>query len=262
MVSLSKGHYTARFADGPHDIRRAQALRWLCFYGNRGLDSDADPAAEPDAETGQKLDQDRFDAICTHVLVEDQRDGELVCCFRFLSLSGGHDIGRTYSAQYYNLKRLEGFKGPMVEMGRFCIHPDRQDPNILRLAWAALTRLVDETQVRLLIGCSSFMGAEPATHAAALAMLRDRHLAPKRWLPRVKAPKVFRFARMLRRDLSDPRRGMREMPPLLRSYLLMGGWVSDHAVVDDRLNTMHVFTAVEIGAIPQGRVRVLRAVAG
>jgi hypothetical protein len=49
------------------------------------------------------------------------------------------------------------------------------------------------------------------------------------------------------------------MPPLLRTYLMMGGWVSDHAVVDDHMNTLHVFTGVEIGAIPPVRKRLLRA---
>ena len=52
------------------------------------------------------------------------------------------------------------------------------------------------------------------------------------------------------------------MPPLLRSYLAMGGWVSDHAVVDPVLRTMHVFTGVEIGTIPPARQRLLRATAG
>ena len=52
------------------------------------------------------------------------------------------------------------------------------------------------------------------------------------------------------------------MPPLLRTYLLMGGWVSDHAVVDRDLNTLHVFTALEIRAIPPARARLLRGVAG
>ena len=52
------------------------------------------------------------------------------------------------------------------------------------------------------------------------------------------------------------------MPPLLRSYLTMGGWVSDHAVVDRDLNTLHVFTGLEISAIPPARARALRMVAG
>ena len=41
----------------------------------------------------------------------------------------------------------------------------------------------------------------------------------------------------------------------------MGGWVSDHAVVDAEMNTLHVFTGVEIGAIPAARARALRLVA-
>ena len=52
---------------------------------------------------------------------------------------------------------------------------------------------------------------------------------------------------------------MLRMPPLLKAYLMMGGWVSDHAVIDYHMNTLHVFTAVEIGLIPPLRKRRLRA---
>ena len=64
---------------------------------------------------------------------------------------------------------------------------------------------------------------------------------------------------VLRLRQSDPRAAMAAMPPLLRSYLAMGGWVSDHAVVDAQLGTLHVFTGLEIRAIPPARARLLRA---
>ena len=92
-------------------------------------------------------------------------------------------------------------------------------------------------------------------------MLAAGHIAPKRWLPRVKAPNVFRFAERLRRPF-DKRAAMLRMPPLLRTYLAMGGWVSDHAVVDRDLGTLHVFTGLEIAAIPPARAKALRAAAG
>jgi len=114
----------------------------------------------------------------------------------------------------------------------------------------------------MLFGCSSFTGTEAAAYLDAFALLKERHIAPRRWLPRVKAPAVFRFARMLKLRKPDLRAAMQAMPPLLRSYLAMGGWVSDHAVVDRDLNTMHVFTGLEIRAIPPARKRLLRAVAG
>jgi putative hemolysin len=147
-------------------------------------------------------------------------------------------------------------------MGRFCIHPDWHDPDILRVAWGAMTAWVDREGVEMLFGCSSFVGTDAADYLDAFALLKDRHLAPRRWLPRVKAPQVFRFARRLRARTPDLARAMRGMPPLLRTYLMMGGWVSDHAVVDRDLGTLHVFTGLEIRAIPPARARLLRGVAG
>ncbi|SDC20787.1 GNAT family N-acetyltransferase [Ruegeria marina] len=242
-VLLSKGRYRARLASTPEDVLAAQALRTVAFQT-------ADP------------DRDRFDLICDHVLIEDIcAEGALVCCFRMLTTQGGCEIGNSYSAQFYDLSALEVFDGPMVEMGRFCLHPDCHDPDILRVAWGAMTAFVDRNGIEMLFGCSSFAGTETEDYLDAFAMLKHRHLAPKRWLPRVKAPHVFRFAARLRRK-PDVKKAMLRMPPLLKTYLMMGGWVSDHAVVDRQMNTLHVFTGVEIGAIPPARKRLLRAVAG
>lgn len=247
MITLGKSKYRVRFATCADDIVAAQRLRHLAFHGDE---------VRPDGAKG--VDQDRFDAICRHVLVEEERSGDLVCCFRFLPLNDGGAIQTSYSAQYYELSALEDYRGKMVEMGRFCIHPDAKDPNILRLAWVAMTRFVDDEGVEMLFGCSSFTGTDARSYYDAFAMLRDRHLAPKRWLPKVKSPNVFNFARRLRRT-PDRKRALLTMPPLLRTYLTMGGWVSDHAVVDREMNTLHVFTGLEIGSIPPSRARALRA---
>lgn len=252
MLTLRKGRYVARMAVGAKDMSDAQSLRYLCFVSNRGLAANSDDAIRADP----------FDARCQHVLVEDTKSGTLVCCFRMLPLKNGTEIAASYAAQYYDLAKLAAFDGPMVEMGRFCLHPKWPDADILRLAWGAMTRFVDQTGVEMLFGCSSFDGSDAARHHDALALLKDAHLAPIRWLPRVKAPSVFRFARALRLFRPDPKRALSGMPPLLRTYLMMGGWVSDHAVLDADLNTLHVFTGLEIRAIPPTRARLLRAIAG
>lgn len=249
MRAFGAGRYEARFAATEDDIRRAQGLRWRAFRAARGL-----------GEAGG-IDADDFDPICRHVLVEERRSGTPVAAFRLLPLSDGTEIGRSYSAQYYELSALAGYPGRMVEMGRFCLDPDWHDPDILRVAWAAMTRYVDAEGVEMLFGCSSFMGTDAEAYLDAFAMLRARHLAPKRWLPKVKAPRVFRFAARLRGQSPDRRRALQALPPLLRTYLTMGGWVSDHAVVDHDLGTMHVFTGLEVRMIPPARSRSLRGVA-
>jgi putative hemolysin len=221
------------------DMRRIQALRAVCFDRVGPFDADG-------------FDADRF-----HVLVEERDSDTLVCCFRLLPLSGGQ-IAHSYAAQFYGLERLSAYPEPMMELGRFCVHPQWVDPDIIRLAWAMMTDQVDRRGVRLLFGCSSFEGVDPALYRDALALLKARHLAPDIWRPSVKAEEVFCYGTAVQ-DKPDVKKAMQHMPPLLRSYLMMGGWVSDHAVVDRQMNTLHVFTGLEIGAIPEQRKRLLRA---
>ncbi len=239
---LAKGRYVARVAATSSDVQAAQRLREDCF-GTSGLDVDA------------------FDDRCRHVLIEERTTGLLMCCFRVLVLQGGGHLLQSYSAQYYDLGGLAAVDGPAAEVGRFCIREGAAaDPDILRIAWGAITAMVDAEGVGLLFGCSSFKGTDPAPYYDSFALLKARHLAPSPLRPQIKAPRVFDFADLPQRP-PDLRAAMRTMPPLLRTYLLMGGWVSDHAVVDEGLNTLHVFTGVEVGAIPEGRKRLLRAVA-
>lgn len=242
VLRIEKGRFVARLSQTPDDLNRALALRTEVFRIRRGV-----PGS----------DADRFDALCQHVLVESM--GSLVCCYRLLPLASGADLPSSYAAQFYDLTRLAAYRGAMLELGRFCLHPDHRDPDILRLAWGAMAQVVDDLGATLLFGCSSFDGADPAAHGAALALLRDGHRAPDLWRP-LALPGAYAYSDTLT-EACDPRAGMQAMPPLLRTYLAMGGWVSDHAVIDADLDTLHVFTAVEIDRIPAARARALRAIA-
>ena len=241
------GRYKARKAETQADVTACQQLRYLSFVETRGIEG------APDA-----LDTDEFDTNCEHMMVEDQKTGQLVCCFRMLPMDTGAEIDRSYSAKYYDLKQLHEFPGKLVEMGRFCIHPAYNDPAILRVAWTAMTRFVDDEGIDLLFGCSSFEGIEAENYADAFALLKEKHIAPSRWMPRIKAPNVFRFANIFKLRRPNMKLALRKMPPLLRTYLVMGGWVSDHAVIDNDLKTLHVFTGVEISRVPKTRAKLLR----
>lgn len=245
VQNFVKGRYRVRFSYDPADILAAQELRAEVFRGDARLD-----------------DADAFDARCCHALVEEEATGALMCCFRMLFLPGGRAIEDSYAAQFYDLERLTQFPGKMVELGRFCVAPGQSDPDILRSAWGALTALVDAEGIALLFGCSSFAGHVVAPYAESFAMLAKRHLAPEQWRPGARAPRVHPFAAHAPAGACDRKRGLAAMPPLLRTYLMMGGWVSDHAVIDADLDTMHVFTGVEIAAIPPARKKLLRAAAG
>ncbi|RGP36027.1 GNAT family N-acetyltransferase [Pseudotabrizicola alkalilacus] len=243
MNPLSRGRYQVRLARTGAEVDAAQRLRHVAFRAARGR-------ALQDGR-----DADAFDAVAQHMLVQDRATGDLVACYR-VQLFDGATVGQSYAAQFYDLSRLAHFPGPMLELGRFCLDPAQHDPDILRLAWAAMTRMVDEMGVGLLFGCSSFSGADPVVHAAALGALIPR-IAPDQWRPAPLAPERIALAEL---PLAAAGQGA-PMPPLLRTYLSMGGWVSDHAVIDRDMDTLHVLTGVEIAAIPPARARALRLIA-
>ena len=73
MLVLEKGRYRARIAETPDDVAAAQTLRHDCFGLNHA----------------HGLDQDAFDDLCEHMLVEDVETSDLICCYRIMHLNSG-----------------------------------------------------------------------------------------------------------------------------------------------------------------------------
>lgn len=244
MIDLLKGRYRAKIATSRAEITEAQKLRFECFASAEKFG----------------LDRDQFDDVCHHVLVKNTDSDALVCCFRLLHYQSGADISSSYAAQFYDLSRLIHYADPMIEIGRFCIKKGVTDPNILRVAWGVITRFVDENRIGMLFGCSSFRGTDPNKYYSVFSFLRESYLAPASWAPEAKAARIYSFEKSRLAHPDTFRIAMKAMPPLLRTYLLMGGRVSDHAVIDEDLDTLHVFTGLKINAIPARRKELLRSI--
>ncbi|MBU2993609.1 GNAT family N-acyltransferase [Octadecabacter sp. 1_MG-2023] len=249
LPAFERNGYVVRFAVSDADLRSAQKLRHLCFVEQAGLPARADGR-----------DTDGFDASCDHVLVEDSH-GQVLGCFRVQVFGSGAALGDCYASQYYDLGRLSPYDAPMVELGRFCIHPASTDGNVVRMAWGMLAAFVDAQGAGMLFGCSSFEGVEGTRYRDAFDLLADNYLAPANQMPKVNAPKTLSFANDAK-PIQDQRKALGQLPPLLKTYLTMGGWVSDHAVIDHEMNTTHVFTGLEIASIPPARAKALRAILG
>lgn len=232
-VSLRMGPYSACISISAETRAQALALRSRAFRNGRD-------------------DEDAFDVHSLHGVVLSLPDQPVVA-FRARILTDHADLVGSYTGQVYDLGPLMSAPGPWLELGRFCQSDGPPDVMALRLAWAALSVLVDRTGTQMMIGCSSLPGADPEPHRAALSFLRARHLGPATLRPRKLSPLAI--------DLPDDQITEASLPHLLRGYLGMGGWVSDHAVRDPNLDTLHLFTGLEIAAIPEPRKARLRALA-
>lgn len=244
MEPFHRGRYSARLAEGRADLTRLLSLRGRAFR-----------------RAAEASDEDRFDSLCHHVLIEGA-GGALAVAFRVQVLASGAALGQSYAAQFYDLSPLAACTAPVAEIGRFFLagQSPAPDPDALRLAWAAMARIVDGAGAALMLGCAAFPGADWQRHRAALSLLAERHVGPPALRPGEGKGEVLRYPALVG-PVTDRRAALAGLPPLLRTYLAMGGWVGDHAVADRDLDTLHVFTCVETAQVPAARAASLRMIA-
>jgi L-ornithine Nalpha-acyltransferase len=95
-----------------------------------------------------------------------------------------------------------------------------------------------------MFGCASLPGTDPEALAVELTYLYQNNLAPPAVRPRALPHRFVEMCR-LRPDAVDPRRALAQMPPLIKGYLRLGGFVGDGAVIDHQFNTTDVAVVVK-----------------
>jgi putative hemolysin len=198
-----------------------------------------------DMETG--LDEDKFDDLSDHCLIFDRkRDDKLVLVFRSRSFVNMKEILFSYSAQYYDLTKLVDLPFNPLEIGRLCIDPKTKDPFLLLQAFKYLSSLISRNRKDFIFGCTSFVGADNPEHIKSLSSLKKDQLADTKFPIKRKSSSFLDVSKQL--GYEKPKPTEISLPPLLKFYLRLGGKVSDHAVVDRELDTLHVFTYVDLKA--------------
>jgi putative hemolysin len=238
---LRSGKLGVRIAKTPAEVDAVQALRYHVFYHEMG----AVPTA---ADAAVHRDRDPFDEVADHLLVVDHALGSgssgVVGTYRMIRASAAKRLGRFYSADEYDISMIENFPGRVLELGRSCVRPDYRNRSVMQLLWRGIAAYVFLHQIDLMFGCASLPGTDPDAIATELTHLYHNHLAPPalrlRALPE-------RYVEMRRQDPAkiDPRRARTLLPPLIKGYLRLGGFVGDGAVVDRQFNTTDVAIIVK-----------------
>jgi putative hemolysin len=118
----------------------------------------------------------------------------------------------------------------------------------MQLLWRGIADYVMAHDVGLMFGCASLPGTEPATLAAPLSYLYHHHLAP----PAIRARALpERYVAMNVIPLGDisPRTALHMLPPLLKGYLRLGGFVGEGAVIDHDFGSTDVCVVVKTQSV-------------
>jgi putative hemolysin len=248
---LRAGNLGVRIASSPAEIDAAQALRYRVFYDEMG--------ARPDPEAARTLrDADAYDAVADHLLVVDHQLGDgpdaVVGTYRLIRREAAAIVGRFYSADEYDISKMLAFPGSILELGRSCVSPEHRGRATMQLLWSGIAAYVSLHNIDLMFGCASLPGIDPDENAEQLTYLYANHLAPEEIRPRALESRFIEMRRMDPATL-DARRTLAGLPPLVKGYLRLGGFVGDGAVIDTQFNTTDVAVVVKTDLVTEKYVR-------
>jgi len=238
------GSQIIRLATSANELDAAQALRYRVFYDEMG----AHPLPEMEIK---RRDFDRYDTACDHLIVVDQErphETQVVGTYRIMRREHARAVGGFYSGSEYDISKLTSFPGVIMELGRSCVDAEYRDRATMNLLWRGIAEYLNAHGIDLMFGCASLPGTDPEKLAMQLSYLYHYHLAPETIRTRA-LPERYTNMNLLPKEAIDPKRALASLPPLLKGYLRVGGFVGDGAVVDHQFNTTDVCIIVKTDLI-------------
>ena len=251
IVKVVAGDFEVRLATSAAEIHAAQALRYRVFY--------EEMMAKPTAEiAATRRDFDAFDKVCDHLLVLDRRRGEgpegIVGTYRLIRRPAAAKMGRFYSSAEYDIQPMIDYPAEVLELGRSCIEKDARNTATMQMLWRGIALYAFHYNIQVMFGCASFPGTDPSQHALPLSYLYHHHLAPPEIRVRALASRYVKMD-TLAPGSYDARKAMARVPPLIKGYLRLGGFVGDGAVIDHEFNTTDVFITVKTELVTEKYIR-------
>jgi putative hemolysin len=247
IVDIGSGPLQVRLAESGADIDAVQALRYRVFYETMG-------ARPLPGRERLRRDGDLFDDRCDHLMVLDHTRGSgaeaVVGTYRLIRREAAARCGRFYSAAEYDIAALVAYPGQILELGRSCVDSAYRARAVLPLLWSGIAAYVFHYDIALMFGCASLPGTDPDALAMPLSYLYHHHLAPPALRPKALAERYVDMRR-LAPDAVDPEATFGLLPPLIKGYLRLGGFVGDGAVIDDQFNTTDVCVVVKTDLVTE-----------
>ncbi len=224
-----QGAYVTRFARTRGELDEVFRLRYEVF--NREL---GEGLALSDAS---ERDEDRFDAACHHLVVREQRSGDVVGTYRLMT----HELAARgpgfYSSREFDLAGIpnEVLRGG-VELGRACIAKQHRGRRVLFHLWRGIGAYLVHNRKRFLFGCASVPTLNPVSlDALGVSLGRGGYVHPTLSVPPCA-------------DFELDKRGLRpvdlssdshppEIPSLMRSYFSLGAKVCGGPALDREFGT-------------------------
>ena len=240
VVDVKAGGLIVRLAEDEDEVNAALSLRYRVFYNEMHARPTPDMAA-------RQQDFDAYDDFCDHLLVIDYERGAgadaVVGTYRLIRRTPAEAHGGFYTAAEYDIETLLSYPGGLLELGRSCVDTDYRNRATMQLLWRGIANYIQHFQIAVMFGCASLPGTDPNFLGPQLSYLYHYHLAPPGLRPRALETRYVDM-RICDPAMIDRRKALADLPPLIKGYLRLGGFVGDGAVIDHQFNTTDVCIVV------------------
>jgi putative hemolysin len=252
-MELDASRYRVKLAETDTERAGAQRLRYRVFVEEMGAE------ASPE-ERALRREWDDFDPYFDHLILEtidpavvDPLD-RIVGAYRLMRDHAARAGPGFYGAGEYDLAPILASGRPSVELGRSCVAREHRGGPAMHLLWNGVAEYVLDRGIEVMFGVASFHGTDPEPFAEALSFLHHRYLAPPDLRVRAR-PEHYVAMDRLPAEAIDAPRALQAIPPLIKAYLRLGGFVGDGAFLDRDFNTIDVCVVMDTGRMTERYVR-------
>ncbi len=200
------------------------------------------------------LDQDEFDYVCEHLLVEERSTGRIVGTYRMQSGTTARRHLGYYSAQEFDFAPYEALRDSLLELGRACIDRDHRSSEVLTLLWRGIAQYAQHHGLRYLLGCSSVTSQNPVTGWSLYQRLTP-YLVPDEF--RTMPTGRYALPDSAETGLTEPGE-LVKVPKLLKTYLNVGSRICGAPAWDRAFGTIDFLTLLDMEQLtPVARNRFL-----
>lgn len=239
-------NFEVRLARSEEEIALAQSLRYRVFI------EEMNGSTTPENEKVKK-DIDDFDQYADHLLVIDPQAPEeekVVGTYRLIRRSVAEKNIGFYTETEFNIKKLKNYEGEILEIGRSCVAPAYRTRAAIQLLWRGIAAYVLQFNVELIFGCASIPTTNIEEIKEQLSYLYHFHLAP----PALRTKALnHRYVQMnlIPAEMIDHRKALSQLPPLIKGYLRIGGFIGDGAIIDHDFQSTDVCIIAKRDLIPE-----------
>lgn len=234
LKDLRNQLYNISIAQNSEEVEAALRLRFNVFA--RELDRNF--------TSGTEIDKDKYDDQCHHLIVKENKTGNVIGTYRLQSKEQA-DMGEGfYTAKRFKIEELpDDVLAGAVEVGRACIHEKHRNGRVLFLLWKGLAAYLEHYNKRYLFGYSALQTSnKQVAHNTYTYLGENDFLHPNFDIS------VREEYRCIPENGSNST-GEIDIPPLFKNYLDVGTKICSKPAYDRDLNLIHFVILLDVEAI-------------